>query len=513
VWRTESQKAKIRLAAKHADQIRKAIRKSVDVNRAVTAWMDTHPVKDVTSIDDIRAWADGHIYTDGDPLRNALGRLYAESWVLGGDIADTAILAVSNKPLMSLMATKAAVGNANWDDWKAGNRPASILVNPPDAFSKLMASRKVDIQGINRTTTDRIGTILGDALSKGQSPYKIAGEIEGLLNDPERALMIAQTEMSRAVSVASRNTYLERGMDKVEWFPADPCDICAENASVGAISIDAEFPSGDTEPPAHPYCRCTLAPAEQDPEALLAESGGGDDAQIEPISVANLPKPTTGWREGSDLTPEEMMEWLSKKGSPEDLEAFLKAKAGSDMPEGFQAGSGFSASTLTATERRGIAAYTGQDYEAMNGMLRGNGYLGDNAAMQKKIDAVNSAIAKAPPLSEPIITYRGMKGNTASKIANLNVGAVYTDEGFYSTALDKGRARGFTHTYNDTTPKIIIEIFNPIGTQGIDLDGAALSKYNETEWLLPSGTKFEIIEKTLPDNDNTVYIKAKVVLP
>ena len=513
MWITESQKAKIRLAAKHADAIRKAIRKSVDVEKAVTAWIETRPVKDVTSIDDIRAWADGNIYTDGEPLRDALGRLYADSWVLGGDIADTAILAISNKPIMSLMATKAAVGNANWDDWQAGNRPAAILVNPPDAFSKLMASRKVDIQGINRTTTDRIGTILGDALSKGQSPYQISGQIKGLLNDPERALMIAQTEMSRAVSVSSRNTYIDREMDRVEWLPADPCDICAENASVGAISIDAEFPSGDTEPPAHPFCRCTLAPAEQDPEALFAESGGGDDAQIEPISVANLPKPTTGWREGSDLTPEEMMEWLSSKGSPEDLAAFLNAREGTNLI-GFQEREGFNPATqLTRSEQIAVRAYSYQDYEAMNGMLRGNGYLGDNASMQKKIDRVNSAISKTPPLTEPIITYRGMSGNTASKIGNLNVGAVYTDEGFYSTSIDKGRARGFIRSYHADRPKIMIEILNPVGTQGIDLDGAALARYEEYEWLLPSGTKFEVLEKTLPDNDNTVYMKVKVVIP
>jgi hypothetical protein len=49
-------------------------------------------------------------------------------------------------------------------------------------------------------------------------------------------------------------------VELVEWLVADPCDICEENESVSPIGIGETFPSGDTEPPAHPNCVCDIAP-------------------------------------------------------------------------------------------------------------------------------------------------------------------------------------------------------------------------------------------------------------
>ena len=85
-------------------------------------------------------------------------------------------------------------------------------------------------------------------------------ELEEFFDDSERALTIAQTEMSSAVSIASRELYQESGAELVEWIVADPCDLCQENADVSPIGIDDTFPSGDTEPPAHPNCVCDIAP-------------------------------------------------------------------------------------------------------------------------------------------------------------------------------------------------------------------------------------------------------------
>jgi len=66
--------------------------------------------------------------------------------------------------------------------------------------------------------------------------------------------------MSRAVSAASRELYADSGVEQVEWLVAEGCDDCQENADASPIGIDDTFPSGDTEPPAHPNCMCSLAP-------------------------------------------------------------------------------------------------------------------------------------------------------------------------------------------------------------------------------------------------------------
>ncbi len=52
----------------------------------------------------------------------------------------------------------------------------------------------------------------------------------------------------------------------LEWVavaPPDgsPCPDCEDNGLNGAQSAGEEFPTGHTHPPAHPGCRCLLAPS------------------------------------------------------------------------------------------------------------------------------------------------------------------------------------------------------------------------------------------------------------
>jgi hypothetical protein len=84
--------------------------------------------------------------------------------------------------------------------------------------------------------------------------------VDQVIDDPQQALIIAQTEMSRAVSVASRDLYETSGVEQVEWLVAIGCEDCQDNADASPIGINETFPSGDTEPPAHPNCICSLAP-------------------------------------------------------------------------------------------------------------------------------------------------------------------------------------------------------------------------------------------------------------
>ena len=158
-----------------------------------------------------------------------------------------------------------------------------------------MNSRDATIEGITRTTLDRIGTQLAYALQRGLTASSVSGNIADILgkpsaeraaylaqqsnvtikdivNDPERALLIANTEMTRAVSVANRETYLDSGVELVEWIVSDPCDECELNNSASPLPIDEEFPSGDTEPPAHPNCVCDLSPYVVDTMNLGADA-------------------------------------------------------------------------------------------------------------------------------------------------------------------------------------------------------------------------------------------------
>ena len=256
-WK-KRQGAKVRLAARRAKLMRDALRASIDVNAVVDDFF-AMGFTATTTVEETRAYASIHIRPDSKEMFNALQTIYVDSYTLGQDIAMSAIV----KAKINKAPTKADLQRAmgiNWDTWKPGNRAAANLLKPSRGLSNLLETRGVTIQGINRTTLDRIGTILGRALAKGETPASVREELEDLLDDSDRALTIAQTEMSSAVSIASRELYQESGAELVEWIVADPCDLCQENADVSPIGIDDTFPSGDTEPPAHPNCVCDIAP-------------------------------------------------------------------------------------------------------------------------------------------------------------------------------------------------------------------------------------------------------------
>lgn len=250
--------AKVRLAARRAKLIREGINQSFSTEQAVDDFIAMN-FQSITP-QEARQWAITNVRTNDEALRSALFSMYLEAYALGEDIAMSAIGKARISKAPTLRQLQQAMG-INWDTWKAGNKPAALLVRKPRGLSTLLDNRGVTIQGINRTTLDRIGTILARGLENGWTPSDIKEEIADTIDDDnDRALTIAQTEMSRAVTAASRQLYEESGVELVEWLVADPCDICQENADVSPIRIGDTFPSGDTEPPAHPNCVCDIAP-------------------------------------------------------------------------------------------------------------------------------------------------------------------------------------------------------------------------------------------------------------
>jgi hypothetical protein len=255
-WRKKNG-AKVRLAARRATLIRQALRESVNISQVQEDWASAQPNAESMTTEQARQWARTNVRFNSEPLMTAFRTLYAESYLLGEDIAMNSIAKAKINKAPTKQQLQRAVG-INWDNWKAGNRAASLLVSKPRGLSTLLDSRGVTIQGINRTTMDRIGTRLATALAEGLPPSEV--DLSDFFDDSERALAIAQTEMSRAVATASRQLYEESGVELVEWIVADPCDLCQENADVSPIRIDDTFPSGDTEPPAHPNCVCDISP-------------------------------------------------------------------------------------------------------------------------------------------------------------------------------------------------------------------------------------------------------------
>jgi len=256
--------ALVRTAARQVGAIRQAIAGSVNVDDVVDAFLNTFPIGSQVTPNQVREWARTNVTTRSSALIDILHTVYAEGYVLGEDSSNAHYANAALRKDAAPFDFGAAIG-IDWSNWKPGHRAADLLVRGKGRLRQLLNRTNATIKDVNDTTLNRIGTILADGLRVGAAGDTVAREfmkqgIKDLLDDPRRAVAIANTEMARAMSVASVDNYQTLGVEQVEWIGMEPCDECQENEDAGPIDMGSEFPSGDTEPPAHPNCRCTIAP-------------------------------------------------------------------------------------------------------------------------------------------------------------------------------------------------------------------------------------------------------------
>jgi len=245
--------ALVRLSAKHATQIRKGFRRAFNADDITEAFFNAFLGHTEVTNQQVRDWARVHITPNKTALIASLTPIYADGWVLGTTAGGVMINRSLNKAV-----TPANVGVVNWDTWTPGNQAAATLVKPAGGLQRLLDTRGLTIDGVSNTKLDRIGTVLGNALELGITPKQVSIMVDQVINDPQQALTIAQTEMSRAVVQAELTQYQESGVEMVEWLVADPCEECQVNLDASPISIDADWPNGDA--PVHPNCMCDIAP-------------------------------------------------------------------------------------------------------------------------------------------------------------------------------------------------------------------------------------------------------------
>ena len=267
------------IASRSAVKIRAALKRSIDGGQVVKDYLLTHPtVSEFISQDRARAraWAMHNVSLDFTALESALRQHYAEMYVTG--IVST--YEAFGKAQRSKKATKAPPHNwnpgdfalqalehaFNWDTWKPGNSAAEALLRPPGGLEKLFGDIKIKSLDMKKSSYDLLGNQLADGFAVGASPTRLASMIEDSLSTPERSLMIALTEGSRAANQASADSYAALGVEQIEWVAVDPCDECDIDGEV--VDVDAEFSNGYSadELPVHPNCRCGTMPAPVDYE-------------------------------------------------------------------------------------------------------------------------------------------------------------------------------------------------------------------------------------------------------
>jgi SPP1 gp7 family putative phage head morphogenesis protein len=245
-----------RMAAKSALKIRAALAQTAEFKRVFESYLETQPnVSDNPAQDRARAraWVMLNVRVNMMALMGVLERVYAEGWVTGEAAADEAVAKAKE-------ARKTADDDLiDWSMWNPGDAAAALLLRPSRAFQRFLQSFGITLKELTNTTVNDIGNSIADALEQGLSANQAAKLIRRNVATSSRALMIAITEQNRAMSAATINRYREMQIGEMEWEVSDPCPKCAMNAGQ-IVPIGGTFNSGNTQPPAHPNCRCALLP-------------------------------------------------------------------------------------------------------------------------------------------------------------------------------------------------------------------------------------------------------------
>jgi SPP1 gp7 family putative phage head morphogenesis protein len=445
-------KAEGRLAAKNATKIRAALGQQIDPKRVYDRYQETQPIKSDNLAQDrarARSWAMLNVGLNLDPIYTALVRLWTEAYVMGQLAAREAIQ--KTKELQKAGDTD----YIDWDNWTPGDEVTAALVRPPDALQRLIEAGGSRIRGLEKETYNEIGSALGESIALGLSSRQASRLIQDHVQSASRALTIAITETNRVSSYAAMETYKHFGLEQQEWLPMNPCDICALNDGA-VVNIGSPFPSGVTQPPQHPNCRCALIPVIPDMSEQPNENGVIDIAPPPPvqasIDIGDFASPTKQGKRDYEYLLREM-------GEPsEDL-------------------------------RYAAQRWQGEDYRRIQGSLSGGSPTGD---IKQLIDILDDAMQ---PLGfdEMDLLYRGQ----TEGLSQLRIGDKFKSKLFQATTTDPITAAGFSKSSGSvvggirTGESATILRIDAFGAKGLVIPGSS-----EFEVILARGTTFEVEDIT-----------------
>lgn len=247
------------LARIYTGRIRQALTGRVDTADLAARWMAANGIR--------KAAGDGQPADDGV----AAARAWLEHQGLRAQLAAAfrAVLvdAYTEAYVLGDRSARALVDGAapDWGSWTPGDPDAANLVLGFDGLGaglqRMLDARNIQIKSLGNGRFDDLAQAIALSLEKGDSVDTLARDLRDILDNGSRAQMVAVTEIARAVSQASLDTYRANGIPGKEWLiTSGACAICQDNADAGVIPLDATFPSGDDGPPGHPRCRCAPGP-------------------------------------------------------------------------------------------------------------------------------------------------------------------------------------------------------------------------------------------------------------
>jgi SPP1 gp7 family putative phage head morphogenesis protein len=210
-----------------------------------------------TQLDQAKVDAIAALQGNADPsaLNSLLHSLYGDAALQG---THEAAVAAGGVVFSGLASTITSLPSDYWDNWKPGFGAAAAK-DANGGLKELLDARDVRIKGITDTQTEKLGNVIADGLKNGDSISTTVNNAMSVLGDSGNASTIVNTEYASAMTAANMDTYVENGVEQIEFMAeSDACPDCEENADASPIGIDEDWPNSDV--PVHPNCRCAIAP-------------------------------------------------------------------------------------------------------------------------------------------------------------------------------------------------------------------------------------------------------------
>lgn len=249
----------------YAGKLRHELKSAIDTRKLAEAWAALHPQGFTAKALDPSLQA--FLARARDAIMAALAKILPGAWTEGWALGQQSALASA----ASLSGPSATVPAVDWGEWEPGDVEAAYQV-AGSGLRDLLASQEITIKSIAGSRLEELGDILARYISSSETerPYlpepvppmysvdALADELEGVLDNPERAMMVAHTEIARAQSQAAQWVFQSIGVTQVQVSTADDrrvCPRCQAAEDAGAQ------PVGTYSVPLHPMCRCAIVAA------------------------------------------------------------------------------------------------------------------------------------------------------------------------------------------------------------------------------------------------------------
>jgi|SRR5579859_1595978 len=192
---------------------------------------------------------------DSADLQASLEALYGAGHVIGAAEAKEFLVRGGVEP--TVRELDAQVATIDWSKWTPGTREATAELadlEGSQCLQTLLDGTGRQVSSLQDTQVGEIASILADAADDGATVDDLAAEIGAYFDDPNRAELIATTELNRAVTACTLDTYGANDIDEFSVLVYDPCPICGDQEANNPHLLNED------SPPFHPRCRCAVTP-------------------------------------------------------------------------------------------------------------------------------------------------------------------------------------------------------------------------------------------------------------